>query len=277
MRTHKIVRFIDRDSVIGEGMAELDMTTRFLSADPMAEKYSQMSPYAYCANNPLINIDINGEWIYIMNDGQSYKYDEGKLYKYETEGDKAGTYSEFTAEEGSFLAGVLGGLNDLGAKSSNGSDILGFFANDDNDAYIKENSDNANSIETGTSGNAILLNPNLEGSEIPTEQGLQKSPFWLDIGHELSHRQDFILDSKAANVEWLKNPDTGLPIKDTEKTTTYWENRMREDAGLPLRTHYAAVTSSGMGWEPSRIINRNGYSTVFPGIRYLPLRERKKR
>ena len=49
MRTNKIVRFIDRDSVIGEGMAELDMTTRFLTTDPMAEKYYQMSPYGYCA------------------------------------------------------------------------------------------------------------------------------------------------------------------------------------------------------------------------------------
>ena len=49
MRTNKIARFIDRDSVIGEGMAELDMTTRFLTTDPMAEKYYQMSPYGYCA------------------------------------------------------------------------------------------------------------------------------------------------------------------------------------------------------------------------------------
>lgn len=39
MRTNKIARFIDRDSVIGEGKAELDMTTRFLTVDPMAEKY----------------------------------------------------------------------------------------------------------------------------------------------------------------------------------------------------------------------------------------------
>jgi len=53
MRTNKIVRFIDRDSVIGEGMAELDMTTRFLSVDPMAEKYYQLSPYGYCLNNAI--------------------------------------------------------------------------------------------------------------------------------------------------------------------------------------------------------------------------------
>ena len=77
MRTNKIARFIDRDSVIDEGMAELDMTTRFLTIDPMAEKYSQMSPYAYCANNPILFIDPNGKEISF-----SYEYEKDKDGKY---------------------------------------------------------------------------------------------------------------------------------------------------------------------------------------------------
>src|ERR1035437_2122789 len=66
MNTKKIVRFINRDSIQDQGMNELDMTTRFLTVDPMAEKYFQLSPYAYCANNPLLFVDPNGEeiWIY---------------------------------------------------------------------------------------------------------------------------------------------------------------------------------------------------------------------
>ena len=63
MHTNKIARFIDRDSVIDEGMSELDMTTRFLTIDPMAEKYFQMSPYSYCANNPIRYIDPTGMYI----------------------------------------------------------------------------------------------------------------------------------------------------------------------------------------------------------------------
>jgi RHS repeat-associated protein len=35
-------------------------TGRFLSIDPMAEKYYNISPYAYCANNPLNRIDPTG-------------------------------------------------------------------------------------------------------------------------------------------------------------------------------------------------------------------------
>jgi hypothetical protein len=89
MHTNKIACFIDRDSVIGEGMAELDMTTRFLSVDPMAEKYYQLSPYAYCANNPIKNIDPNGMEIYAtteaimaifyaLKDGQNVRMDIDK-------------------------------------------------------------------------------------------------------------------------------------------------------------------------------------------------------
>ena len=36
---------------------------RWHVVDPLAENYYSISPYAYVANNPLRNIDINGEWI----------------------------------------------------------------------------------------------------------------------------------------------------------------------------------------------------------------------
>ena len=47
---------------------------RFTTIDPMAEKYYSISPYAYCANNPINNIDVNGDSIYfdmpIIEDGK---------------------------------------------------------------------------------------------------------------------------------------------------------------------------------------------------------------
>ena len=39
--------------------------SRFTTIDPMAEKYYHLTPYAYCANNPVRYIDVNGDSITI--------------------------------------------------------------------------------------------------------------------------------------------------------------------------------------------------------------------
>ena len=39
---------------------------RFTTIDPLAEKYYHLSPYAYCANNPVNAIDMNGDSILIL-------------------------------------------------------------------------------------------------------------------------------------------------------------------------------------------------------------------
>jgi RHS repeat-associated protein len=39
------------------------VTSLWLSVDPLAEKYPSMSPYIYCANNPIIYIDPDGREI----------------------------------------------------------------------------------------------------------------------------------------------------------------------------------------------------------------------
>ena len=46
----------------------------WLSVDPMSDKYPSLSPYVYCANNPIKLVDPNGEEWYI--DG--YKYYPGQ-------------------------------------------------------------------------------------------------------------------------------------------------------------------------------------------------------
>ncbi|MDR1090990.1 MAG: RHS repeat-associated core domain-containing protein, partial [Prevotella sp.] len=41
---------------------------RFTTVDPMAEKYYSISPYAYCGNNPIRLVDVNGkEWGIVVN------------------------------------------------------------------------------------------------------------------------------------------------------------------------------------------------------------------
>ena len=45
-------------------------TGAFTSPDPLAEKYYSISPYAYCAGNPVKFLDFNGEAIHVAEDNQ---------------------------------------------------------------------------------------------------------------------------------------------------------------------------------------------------------------
>jgi RHS repeat-associated protein len=43
-----------------------DFLGRWFTHDPMAEEYYPLSPYAYCGNNPVISIDTDGEFFWIV-------------------------------------------------------------------------------------------------------------------------------------------------------------------------------------------------------------------
>ena len=67
------------------GFAGLPDLSIWLSVDPMSDKYPRLSPYVYCANNPVKLVDPNGEEIgdyfdlngfFLGSDG----IDDGKVY-----------------------------------------------------------------------------------------------------------------------------------------------------------------------------------------------------
>ena len=239
---------------------------RFTTIDPMVEKYYKLGSYVYCANNPVNLTDPTGMWITHKDSIGTYRYNNGQWEQYQTEGENAGQYIAYTPVKGSFLAGVLSGLNQLG-KNVTGKEILDFFANDENNATLRPGSKNEINLLSLASGK-ITLKSDFTGSKIPTLDGLQMSPFWLDIGHELAHRQDVIQNGiEQAGKVWLTAD--GKTMYETEKYATHMENLMRADAGLPLRTHYA--TQGNAGWEPSRILNPNSRVSTFYGTAYRTL------
>ena len=50
-------------SYFGARYYDSDLMTGWLSVDPMSDKYPGLSPYAYCAWNPIKFIDPNGDSI----------------------------------------------------------------------------------------------------------------------------------------------------------------------------------------------------------------------
>ena len=77
-QTHRVC-FIGKErdsetgfSYFGARYYDSDILTGWLSVDPMADKYPNISPYAYCAWNPIRLVDPDGEDIEIVdNDGKS--------------------------------------------------------------------------------------------------------------------------------------------------------------------------------------------------------------
>ena len=55
-------------SYFGARYYDSDILTGWLSVDPMADKYPGLSPYAYCANNPIRLVDPNGEELALNDD-----------------------------------------------------------------------------------------------------------------------------------------------------------------------------------------------------------------
>ena len=55
----------------------LPAVPRWNSMDPLAEKYYSISPYVYCAGNPVNRVDFLGEWditVHVFNNRTEYGY-----------------------------------------------------------------------------------------------------------------------------------------------------------------------------------------------------------
>jgi RHS repeat-associated protein len=96
--TGEVVAFLTKDTLHTEYSLEPDVVSRWLSPDPLAEKYLQWSPYVYTMNNPIRFIDPDG-----MQVSDWYKDGEGKM-RY----DKSVTNEKTAKEKGGDKAEYVG-------------------------------------------------------------------------------------------------------------------------------------------------------------------------
>ena len=60
-------------SYFGARYYDSDLSGQFLSVDPMSDKYPSISPYAYCAWNPVKLVDLDGRDVWTVDENGHVK------------------------------------------------------------------------------------------------------------------------------------------------------------------------------------------------------------
>ncbi|MBO9675762.1 MAG: RHS repeat-associated core domain-containing protein [Sphingobacteriaceae bacterium] len=247
---------------------------RFNTVDRFAEKYGNLTPYQYGANNPVLNIDVNGDSLRISHRGKEYLYENGKLYQNGTEytGKVRGFLKQTVNALGAINKGQEGAsmLSELQSSTNNFTIVRGdskFNSSDPINAHA--NQFRTDPAETGAlqalttagrsldggSGGVISWNPS--GSILPTTSG-GKTNSTTDLAHEMFHASD-------ANKGMLDvRIDQG--IKRDEWQSVYRENILRMQLGQPLRSHYIKSIDSSGGY-----IGGSGARMIAPVTPYVPI------
>ena len=81
-KSNEIVAFVQTDTSYSEATLKPEITSRWLSPDPLAAKFPFESPYIFCGDNPINFIDIAGKYKYPANKAAAYTRDYPTLTKY---------------------------------------------------------------------------------------------------------------------------------------------------------------------------------------------------
>ena len=243
---------------------------RFLTTDPMAEKYYSLTPYGYCGNNPINAFDIHGDSISIIHDTyfgfrkETLSYYDGSVFY------KDGR--EYSGYVDNYLQSVLDALAELN-NTKTGAALISELQNSENMFIIKGGDENGfkpkNSFKsyanikeiqeiTGIfvgsngSGGTIIWNQTNETSGIDVN-GNTTRPAYIGLGHEMAHASDsnkgLLYPSKdypETNAIYCSQKDGLLK---SEWRAVYTENLIRGEANIPLRSHYGVETFGGKNYE----------------------------
>jgi len=214
-----------------------EQPARWLSVDPLADKYPGWSPYNYTLNNPLRYIDPNGKEIAIAigsNKNGSVKYVtyfNGKLY----EGGKIYTgNNEFAAKIQQTLNNLVS-LNDSKVNSmiSTLQSKTGRFHLISSSIYGGDHVASSDPYKSNL-GQKTGSNVRVTLSSEPIENGLKTTPETV-LGHELQHSLDFDQGIRKGYYEEIDIPGHLNPA---EIRAVNMENRVRAIQGLDKRKTY---------------------------------------
>ena len=131
-------------SYFGARYYDSDLMTGWLSVDPMADKYPNISPYAYCAWNPVKLVDPDGEdWYEIENKETQQKEIKWTDYNSQEEMDKNGIDGKYLGKtylDNSAYYSLYGAKVDFNKDDPTSLVLLNNIMNSDNHIIVIVNS-----------------------------------------------------------------------------------------------------------------------------------------
>ncbi len=236
---------------------------RFTTPDPMQEKYPHLSPYSFCANNPFNFTDPSGmviayrengkRYTYKMMDGEDWGfYDEyNKMYK----GD-----SEFLHQLETALAKLMG--------KTYGNMMVSYLVGIDNVINISYGS-NGLTKNTDTGEYDLAWNPKCLEGGIDVNNNIER-PSFIGLSHELGHAFDKI-NNVVSGIwcELLITTNSKYLVPNSEKVAIAWENAIREEHNIPLRSHYSYYENHTPNEDTRAIDAKYNYNLFFLKPVYL--------
>lgn len=212
---------------------------RFMNIDRYSESFMPISTYQYGANNPILYLDYNGDYITIGindDDGNKYSvlYENGKAYHYTKGKDGKITKGDEYDGDSSFVDDAVADLNKV-SDTKQGGKIVGKLQESSN-GYNISNSGNARINTT----DPITGNIRYSQKGGVSADGVNFDKSYITLGHELAHAYDvdrgFDTFSESSGV------------KNTEINAVAFENYLRALGGqTKMRLHYGNYIGNRLG------------------------------
>ena len=236
---------------------------RFMSIDPKAESFYHISPYTYCAGDPVNLVDPDGKMIGVKVGTE--------VYFWRQLNNKWGFYNgDDVKYSGSdkFIKKVEKAFRKIMRSKHAGQNLIKTLSECSDYIYINEyNAEHSKKLEidarTYCWGNEIswdIDNP----EEVPTTAGY-KATAYINLAHELAHARYNIENKDAPDIIWFPYYDSdgdGHVVYTSEIYTTHIENMIRSELYLPLRTHYT-ILPEGSDYTSAIINPETGRSLYF--------------
>jgi len=248
---------------------------QFTQMDPLCEQYPHLSPYAYCAGNPVNAIDPDGMRIWIVEDTKRYRYQDGQIFDNEI----------VLRDLPAYVQSVTNAFCELN-RSKTGKSLISELQNSKNDFVIQNGDENifmdfrpitafANNpenklniseyIDSSGSGGTIKWNPSITRGGMQENHTSIRPPF-IGLGHELFHAQDANRGLLYPNNDY-NDKELGIKYKakykglfKSEWRAIYGENLIRRELSLPLRYYYESEAPYG----PRLVSKKNGSLINYP-------------